>query len=277
MSKMPVTAWDFPVWASSRRAAASTCSTHWDGLWGIPGSDEETQHTQWGGCEAAVGQRRVFRDGCEWLFSQLGLSERKGQTGNSASFSCGRSWSCGSSKGLRLPALIHHGELCSQVGCGALQDEGNCMSQGLSQESRRKAAQTTVVWVPSPFSSPSAQDEELEELGMSLLSNPISKAAAAAALTSLATGTSQWLLLTLVPWWEDTCSNLCPGLGGCHWQVRSSHQNFWAALPPWLTAWACSVTLSTFLTSKHVRRWLTLLNARLISLDSHQYVSYTLY
>lgn len=149
MSKMPVTAWDFPVWASNRRAAASTCSTHWDGLWGIPGSDEETQHTQWGGCEAAVGQRRVFRDGCEWLFSQLGLSERKGQTGNSASFSCGRSWSCGSSKGLRLPALIHHGELCSQVGCGALQDEGNCMSQGLSQESRRKAAQTCCL---GPFS-----------------------------------------------------------------------------------------------------------------------------
>lgn len=69
------------------RVAASTCTTHWNGLWGIPGSDEETQHPQWGGCEAGMGQRRVFRGGCEWVSPWLGQSERKGQTGGSSALS----------------------------------------------------------------------------------------------------------------------------------------------------------------------------------------------
>lgn len=40
------------------------------------------------------------------------------------------------------------------------------------------------------------------------------------------------LLPTSVPWGKETCSNLCPGLAGCHWQVRSGHQNFWVAVAP---------------------------------------------
>lgn len=73
-------------------------------------------------------------------------------------------------------------------------------------------------------------------MGISLLSNTTSKAAESVALPPLATGTLQWLLLASVPWCEETCSNLYPGLVGCHWQVRSSHQNFRIALHPWLTA-----------------------------------------
>lgn len=60
MSKMPVAAWEIPVWSSSTWAGASACSTCWDGLWGILGSNAKTQHPPWGCFEVGMGQRRAF-------------------------------------------------------------------------------------------------------------------------------------------------------------------------------------------------------------------------
>lgn len=118
------------------RAAASTCTTHWDGLWGIPGSNEESQ--QWGGCEAGMGQRGVFRGGCEWVSSWPGQSERKGQTGNSSALSsCERILVLWVFQGLDITSLDSSRGVVFTGGMWCVRVQGNCMSQGLSLKSRR--------------------------------------------------------------------------------------------------------------------------------------------
>lgn len=361
MSKMPVAAWEFPVWASKIWAGASACTVHQDGLQGIPGSAAETQRPPWGGFEDGMGQRRAFGGGCEWVSSLQ--SKGEGQAGGSpalpSQWGPSRVLSLWGPPGLSVtcPCRFIMGNRAHRwdVANEGMWVEGDCFCQGLSRKQEGRAggrqprplsfgslllsrvprwgarrhgrknswifllcfcylfgkvevkgwsnsnlqllegelqgcwnqtlagsgkqykqeqwpktgvgdsnwtieesSQKIVPYFPSSYHHYSLWHMEMWEKsqyavlrsftsgirrfwGVSLLSNTISKAAAVAVALTPTGNTSPGhrhfamvpvLLLASVPWCEETCSNLWPGLVGCHWQVRLGHQNFWIALAP---------------------------------------------